>query len=421
MTITLSDHSPRESYTVAQGATQTAFTVPFEFFDDADLNFYVDGTKKDLTTHYTVSGGNGANGTINTTSGNSVVGISGGSTVVITRSIALNRTTDFPSSGAFDVAKLNTELDRFTAIADDITDTVSRSLQLADEDATATMTVPVKSARLGTLLGFNATTGAAEAGPTIANVSTLTAITGNINTLGGISADITTLAHIEDGTTASNAIQTVATNANAVVTVSQNTTNMTNITNNLSAVQNASANATLAENYATETDSNVTGTSDDSAKSWAIGGSGSHSMRTSGKGSSKEWAVYVAGTADDSDYSAKNYAIAGSALNVGSAKNWALGGGDSFSANTAVGNTGVYSARYYAEQAAASKTEFSNIYHGASGTDPTGGTVGAGDLYFNNSTNKLRYYNGSAWANIEATDTSSFAQKGFAIAMAIAL
>ena len=178
MTITLSDHSPRESYTVAQGVTQTAFTVPFEFFDDADLNFYVDGTKKDLTTHYTVSGGNGANGTINTTSGNSVVGISGGSTVVITRSIALNRTTDFPSSGAFDVAKLNTELDRFTAIADDITDTVTRSLQLADEDATATMTLPVKADRVGKVLGFNSSSGNAEV------VSQLTTAAVTVSTVG---------------------------------------------------------------------------------------------------------------------------------------------------------------------------------------------------------------------------------------------
>ena len=178
MTITLSDHSPRESYTVAQGVTQTAFTVPFEFFDDADLNFYVDGTKKDLTTHYTVSGGNGANGTINTTSGNSVVGISGGSTVVITRSIALNRTTDFPSSGAFDVAKLNTELDRFTAIADDITDTVTRSLQLADEDATATMTLPVKADRVGKVLGFNSSSGNAEV------VTQLTSAAVTVSTVG---------------------------------------------------------------------------------------------------------------------------------------------------------------------------------------------------------------------------------------------
>lgn len=417
MTIALSANTPRVSYTVAQGVTQTAFTVNFEFFDSADLNFYVDGTKKTISTHYTVSGGNGSTGTVNTTSGNSVVGITGGSTVVVTRSIAFARTTDFPSSGAFEVATLNTELDRFTAMVADISDETSRSMQLADQDTAVSMTLPLKADRVGTVLGFNATTGAVEAGPTIASVGALSAITGNINTLGGISADITTLAHIEDGTTASNAIQTVATNADAVVTVSQNTTNMTNITNNLSAVQNASANATLAENYAVKVDGAVE-SSKYSSKAWAIGGTGV--TDTAGSGSAKSWAV-EADAVDGTEFSAKVYAGSGSTLNVGSAKNWALGGGDSFNSQTAIGNTGSYSAKYWAEQAQASQTEFSNVYQGALSSDPSGGSVSAGDLYFNTSTTKLKYYNGSSWANIEATDTSSFATNGFAVAMAIAL
>jgi hypothetical protein len=49
------------------------------------------------------------------------------------------------------------------------------------------------------------------------------------------------------------------------------------------------------------------------------------------------------------------------------------------------------------------------------------GTVDAGDLYFNTTTSKVKYYDGSAWNNIEAVDTSSFAGQGFAVAMAIAL
>jgi len=57
MTITLAQNAARVSYSVSEGATQTSFTVSFEFFDDADLNVYVDGTLKTITTHYTVSGG----------------------------------------------------------------------------------------------------------------------------------------------------------------------------------------------------------------------------------------------------------------------------------------------------------------------------------------------------------------------------
>ena len=64
MTINLADNTPRVSYAVAAGVTQTSFTVSFEFFDDADLNVYVDGTLKTLTTDYTVTGGDGATGSI---------------------------------------------------------------------------------------------------------------------------------------------------------------------------------------------------------------------------------------------------------------------------------------------------------------------------------------------------------------------
>ena len=188
MTITIGNNDPRISYSVAHNATQTAFTVPFEFFDDADLNFYVDGTLKTLTTHYTVSGGDGSTGTITTTTGNSVVGISGGSTVIITRSITQQRTTDFPTSGPFNIASLNTELDRFTAIAADLQDSVDRSLKLIDYDSQVDTQIALLATRKGTVVGFNATTGAAEAGPKIADVGTLAAIT----------ADITALADIED-------------------------------------------------------------------------------------------------------------------------------------------------------------------------------------------------------------------------------
>ncbi len=47
MTINLANNNPRIEYTVAQGVVQTVFTVPFEYFEDADVSIYVDGVKKD--------------------------------------------------------------------------------------------------------------------------------------------------------------------------------------------------------------------------------------------------------------------------------------------------------------------------------------------------------------------------------------
>ncbi len=159
MTINIANNTPRVSYTVGQGVTQTSFAVSFEFFAEADLNFYVDGTLKTITTHYTVSGGNGSTGTITST----VVGASGGSTVLITRSIELERTTDFPSSGAFQIGTLNTELDRFTAQLADRKDQDDRSIRLADSDEAVSMTLPTKSNRAGKVLGFNSSDGTPEA------------------------------------------------------------------------------------------------------------------------------------------------------------------------------------------------------------------------------------------------------------------
>ena len=70
------------------------------------------------------------------------------------------------------ISTLNTELDKFIAIQADNDDTIDRALHLADDD-TVSMELPLVASRKGTVLGFNASTGAAEVGPTIANVNSL--------------------------------------------------------------------------------------------------------------------------------------------------------------------------------------------------------------------------------------------------------
>ena len=209
MTIAVSNNTPRVSYTVSQGATQTSFTVSFEFFAEADLNVYVDGTLKTITSDYTVSGGNGSTGTVTM----SVTGATGGSTVVITRDIALERTTDFPTQGAFNISSLNTELDKLVAIDADVDDTISRSIRLKDQDDSASMELPLKASRVGTVMAFNATTGAVEAGPSISSVTTVATQSANINTVAGISSNVTTVAGIQANVT------TVAGIASNVTTV----------------------------------------------------------------------------------------------------------------------------------------------------------------------------------------------------------
>ena len=183
MTINLSANSPRVSYTVNAGATTSTFAVSFEFFAAADLNVYVDGALKVLGSgsgQYAVSGGGGSTGAVAL----SVTGASGNSTVVITRDIDLERTTDFPSSGSFQIATLNTELDRFVAIAADLKDSSDRSLQLTDFDAAVSLVLPDVATRKGKVLAFNASTGAVEAGPSTSDVQTVSANAASVALLG---------------------------------------------------------------------------------------------------------------------------------------------------------------------------------------------------------------------------------------------
>ena len=151
----------------------------------------------------------------------SVTGATGNSTVVITRSIALERTTDFQTSGPFAVASLNTELDKIVAIQADLKDDIDRSLRLTDFDADASLSLPDVDTRKGKTLAFNASTGAVEAGPSITDVQTVSAA----------AADIATLADIEDGTDATDAIQTVAGVSTHVQNVSGISTAVTNVNN----------------------------------------------------------------------------------------------------------------------------------------------------------------------------------------------
>ena len=239
MTINLADNDPRIEYTVADGNSQQVFTVPFEFFDDGDLNVYQDGTLKTLTTHYLTADNNdassrvahtsGTTGFIHFTTGNVPAASGADIKIVITRSIDIERTTDFPSSGPFDVGSLNTALDKVIAIQADLKDDIDRSLRLTDFDVDATLTLPAVDTRKGKTLAFNASSGAVESGPSISDVQTVSAA----------SADIQTVAHLQDGTTLTNGISTlvgISSNVATVASIASNVTTVAGIQSNIAAV-----------------------------------------------------------------------------------------------------------------------------------------------------------------------------------------
>jgi hypothetical protein len=78
-----------------------------------------------------------------------------------------------------------------------------------------------------------------------------------------------------------------------------------------------------------------------------------------------------------------------------------------------------------AANAEAAYDNFDDRYLGPKASDPTldndGDALLDGALYFNTVSNVLKYWNGTTWGVVESTDTSNLAEKGFAIAVAIAL
>ena len=269
MTINIADNSPRVSYDVAEGVTQSSFTVSFEFFDNDDLNVYVDGTLKTLTTDYTVTGGDGSTGSITM----SVTGATGGSTVVITRDIDLERTTDFPASGAFNIATLNTELDRIIAITADLEDRTSRALQLTDFDADADLSLPDLDARKGTVLAFNSVTGAVEGGPKTTNINQVADISDAVDTVADISSDVTTVSGISANVTT---VSGISANVTTVAGNNANVTTVAGINSDITTVAGNNSNVTTVAGFSSDVttaagiSANITTVAGDSADIQAL-------------------------------------------------------------------------------------------------------------------------------------------------------
>ena len=185
MTINIANNSPRINYTATSG--QTVYTVPFEFFDNTDLKVYIEGTLKTITTHYTVSGGNGSTGTVTL-----VTGATLNDEVTLVRDVPMERTTDLTAN--YNAASLDGQLDRIVAEIADLDDRVSRTIQINDYELASGLLLPALDSRKGKTIQFNTSTGALEVGPTGADLTAIGSVTSEIATLAGISGNITTVA-----------------------------------------------------------------------------------------------------------------------------------------------------------------------------------------------------------------------------------
>ena len=459
MAITISDTEPRVQYTATSG--QTSFSVPFEFFTNADIKVF-NGTTQltynaspSSASQYSVSGA-GVSGGGSITLGGS--GATLNDVITIYRDLAIARSTDFPTSGAFQISSLNDELDKIIAMCQQL----ERDLKFSPRAAATTantfdITFPNLSANK--VLSVNSAGTGLEFAQDITDITTIAGIASDVTTVSGIAANVTAVANdaTDIGVVSTNiaSVNTVATNINDVIKVADdlneaisevetvaddlneavseidtvannitdvntvgNSTNINNITivagqisptNNISTVAGANANITT---IATDLNgSNTIGTV-------ATDLSGSNTVGTV--------ATNIAAITNVNT----NLSVISNVntnLSIISNVNTNLSDVQTVSTDLSGSNTigtvatdlsGSNNIGTVASNIA-SVNSFANIYRIGS-TNPVA-SLDEGDLFYNSTDNRLKFYNGSAWTNIEATDTSSLATNGFAIAMAIAL
>jgi hypothetical protein len=222
----------------AGDGVSTVFAFPYKFIQAADLKVYVNNVL--ITSGYTVGTptDTGANVTFSAAPAN-------GSTIVLVSDPAKTQGSSLPSTGPFPAKTVETALDKLTLLVQRLGDLVGRTFTLSDGDTSApSTTLPLVSTLKGTVLAFDATTGAPVAGPSIASVGTVAGNTANINTVAGSIANVNTVAgNIATVNATGGSIANVNTVAANIAAVNTNATNIT-------AIQGAAGNASTATTQA---------------------------------------------------------------------------------------------------------------------------------------------------------------------------
>ena len=347
MTIASNKNTPRNTYTATGG--QTAFTIGFEFFKVADVKVYRNGSlltynaSPSSVSQYKITGTASASDDAYEFGSGGTVTLGSGATaddiIVIIRDITLERTSDFPTTGAFDITALNTQLDTMTSMLSDIKQQSDRSVKLLDTDTVAsTVTLPAKATRQDKVLSFDSS-GNIETTISSSGLSTLASITSDISTVAGISSNVTSVAG-----NATN-INTVASANSNISTIASNISNINSVAGVSSLITSdfVSDLNTLATTAIVE-DLNILATSD---------------------------IVNDLNQLATTDFVSDLNAIEGIKANV----------------TTVADNiTGVNS--------------FAERYRVGS-SDPTS-SLDEGDLFYNSTDNAVKFYNGTSWASIQA-------------------
>jgi len=461
--MTISSTTVRNSYS-GDGTTDT-FNYTFKIFADTDLQVIIRSstateTVKTLTTHYTVTGAGNANGgTVVFTSGNIP---SATETVVLRRAVPQTQAIDYIANDPFPAESHEEGLDRAMMTLQQVQEEVDRSIKISRTNTmTSTEFTVGASDRAGKFLSFDSNgelvvsqevgtfQGNWSAGVTYAardivkDTSTNNIFLCNTGHTSSGAEPLTTntdsakwdlLVDAASATASASAAASSATDAQTAQTAAEAAQTAAELAEtNAAASETAAAtsetnaatsasNAATSETNAATSESNAS-TSETNAAASASSASTSASTATTQASNASTSASNAATSETNAATSASNAATSESNAST-SETNAATS-----ASNASTSATNASNAQTAAETAqAAAELAYDNFddrYLGPKASDPSADNDGDplidGALYFNTTTNVLKYWDGAAWQNVEAVDTSNFATNGFAIAMAIAL
>ena len=460
--MTISTTIIKSSYS-GNGST-TAFTYNFKITDQDDIQVIIrsaNGTEtvKTLSTHYTVAGVGGNSGTVTFQSGHIPVN---GETVLLRRATPKTQAMDLIDNDPMSADTIETAHDKVISITQELQEQIDRSLKLSRTN-TMTSTEFTNSAtdRASKILAFDGNgeiSVTQELGTFVGNWAASTSYNARdlVKDTSTNNIFICTTSHTSSGsqplTTNTDSAKwsllvdaasatTSATNAASSATAAANSATAAASSASTASTQasNASTSASTASTKASEasTSASNAATSETNAASSATSAASSATTATSQASAASTSATNAASSATSATSSAstattKASEAATSATNAASSATTASTQASNASSSASTASTQATNAASSATAAASSATAaansadaFDDVYLGTKSSDPTqdndGDALAAGMLYFNSSDDVLKFYDGSAWNTVEATDTSSLASNGFAIAMAIAL
>jgi len=390
-----------DTYT-GNGST-TSYSVTFPYITTADVIVTIDGVTKTLTTDYTFS--NSSTIAFGSAPANSSI-------IKITRSSNRNaRLVDYQDGSTLTEASLDQDGNQAFFMAQEAIDITEGTINIS----TATDQWDATNKRITNVadpVNNNDAVNKQFISKNLTNITTVSGISGNVTTVAGISANVTTVA------TNNTNVSTVATNIASVNTVATNIADVVTVANDLNEAISEIETAANDLNEATsEIDTvsnsiaNVNTVGTNIANVNTVAGNNSNITTVAGNNANVSTVAGISGDVTtvagiSSDVAAVENIASNVTTVAGIASNVTTVAGISSDVTSVAGISSAVSA--VNSNSTNINTVSSNITgvnsfaerYRVGSSDPTS-SLNAGDLFFNSTSNTLRFYNGSAWADID--------------------